>query len=266
MSTAMPFDEEMTHRLVEVYTTPDVVAQRDATLDILDPQLGERVLDIGSGPGFLAAGIASRVGESGAVSGIDLSEPMIAYASGLATTPGAAPMTFALGDATALGFSDQSFDAVVSTQVYEYVPDIRTAIAEVRRVLVPGGRVLILDTDWDSVVWHTSDSERHARVMTAWQDHLADPWLPRTLTGRLESAGLTVERYNVLVLLNPAFDPRTYSAGMMQLIANFVPGRRGVTDEDAAAWLADLHDLAARGEYFFSINRYVFLARRIDPS
>ena len=266
MSTAMPFDEDMTRRLVEVYRTPDVVAQRDATVELLDPQPGERVLDIGSGPGFLAVGIASRLGESGAVSGIDLSEPMIAYASGLAAGPSAAPMSFVLGDATALGFSDQSFDAVVSTQVYEYVPDIETAVAEVHRVLVPGGRVLILDTDWDSVVWHTSDRERHARVMSAWEEHLADPWLPRTLTGRLASAGLTVEQQSVLVLLNPAFDQRTFSAGVMQLIANFVPGRRGVTDEEAAAWLADLQDLGARGEYFFSVNRYLFLARRIDPS
>ena len=74
------------------------------------------------------------------------------------------------------------------------------------------------------------------------------------------------ERRDVLVLFNPAFDPRTFSAGVMQLIAKFVPGRRGVTDEQAAAWLADLHDLGARGEYFFSVNRYLFLARRIDPS
>src|SRR3954451_17797877 len=72
MSTSMQFDEDMTRRIVELYTTPDVVAQRDATLEILDPQQGERVLDIGSGPGFLVAGIAGRVGESGAVSGIDL--------------------------------------------------------------------------------------------------------------------------------------------------------------------------------------------------
>ena len=262
----MPFDEDLTRRLVEMYTTAEVVAQRDATLEILNPRPGERVLDIGSGPGFLAAGIASRVGEAGAVSGIDLSEPMIAYASGLAAAPGAAPMTFALGDATALGYPDQSFDAVVSTQVYEYVPDIDTALAEVHRVLVPGGRVLILDTDWDSVVWHTSDRDRHARVMSAWQEHLADPWLPRTLAGRLESAGLAVEHQDVLVLFNPAFDPRTFSAGVMQLIANFVPGRRGVTDQEAAAWLADLQDLGARGEYFFSVNRYLFLARRLDPS
>ena len=108
MGTAMPFDEDVTRRVVEVYTTLDVVAQRDATLEILDPQPGERILDIGSGPGFLAAAIARRVGESGAVFGIDLSQPMIAYASGLAGAPGAAPMTFGLGDATALGFPDRA--------------------------------------------------------------------------------------------------------------------------------------------------------------
>ncbi len=139
-------------------------------------------------------------------------------------------------------------------------------MAEVHRVLVPGGRVLILDTDWDSVVWHTSDRERHTRVMSAWQEHLADPWLPRTLKGRLESAGLTVERQTVLVLLNSAFGPRTFSAGVMRLIADFVPERRGVTDDEAEAWLVDLQDLGARGEYFFSVNRYLFLARRIDPA
>src|SRR4051794_31154443 len=84
MSTAMPFDDDLTRRLVEMYTIAEVVAQRDATLEILNPQPGERVLDIGSGPGFLAAGIASRVGQSGAVSGIDLSASMIAYAGRLA--------------------------------------------------------------------------------------------------------------------------------------------------------------------------------------
>ncbi|HSV39707.1 MAG TPA: methyltransferase domain-containing protein [Nocardioidaceae bacterium] len=262
MSTSMRFDEGMTRRLVELYTTPDVVAQREVTLEILDPQPGERVLDIGSGPGLLAAAIAGRVGESGAVHGIDLSEPMIAHAAHLETGPGTAPMTFALGDATKLDFPDQNFEAVVSTQVFEYVPDIVTALAEVHRVLAPGGRVLILDTDWDSVVWHTSDRERHARVMSAWEEHLADPWLPRTLARRLESAGLRVDRQEVLVLLNPVLDPRTYSAGGMQLIASFVPGHRGVTKEEAAAWLADLRDLGTRGEYFFSVNRYLFLARR----
>jgi hypothetical protein len=57
-------------------------------------------------------------------------------------------------------------------------------------VLRPGGRVLVLDTDWDSIVWRSSDEERMARVLAAWEQHLVDPHLPRTLRGSLERAGL----------------------------------------------------------------------------
>jgi SAM-dependent methyltransferase len=262
----MPFDEDLVRRLVEVYTTPDVVGQRETTLEILDLQPGERVLDIGSGPGFLAASMAERVGPGGGVFGIDLSEPMLAHARSLPAQPEAAPMAFALGDATALDHPDASFDAAVCTQVYEYVPDLDAALAELHRVLRPGGRALVLDTDWDTAVWHTRDRARMARVMSAWEEHLADPWLPRTLARRLEGAGLAVERREVLPLANLTFDERTYSAGMMGFVANFVPGHRGVTEEEAAAWLAELRELAERGEYFFSINRYLFLARRVDPA
>jgi ubiquinone/menaquinone biosynthesis C-methylase UbiE len=266
MSTTMPFDDDLVRRLVEVYTTPDVVGQREATLEILDLKPGEHVLDIGSGPGFLAASMAERVGADGAVFGIDLSEPMLAHANSLPETPGAAPMTFALGDATTLEHPDATFDAAVCTQVYEYVPDIGRALEELHRVLKPGGRALVLDTDWDTAVWHTNDRARMARVMSAWEEHLADPWLPRTLARRLESAGLAVERQEILQLANLTFDERTYSAGMMGFVANFVPGHRGVTQEEAAAWLAELRELAERDEYFFSINRYLFLARRVGPA
>jgi hypothetical protein len=84
--------------------------------------------------------------------------------------------------------------------------------------------------------------------------------------GRRVSAGLAVEHQDVLALSNPAFEPGTFSAGVMQLIANFVPGCRGATEQEAAACLVDLHDLGASAEYFFSVNRYLFLARSIDPS
>ena len=63
-------------------------------------------------------------------------------------------------DATRLPFEAGHFDAAVSTQVYEYVPDVDRALADLYRVLRPGGRALILDTDWDSLVWHSSDQAR----------------------------------------------------------------------------------------------------------
>nr|QQZ49621.1 methyltransferase domain-containing protein [Phenylobacterium glaciei] len=111
--------------------------------------------------------------------GLDLSPAMVAAAAErLAAFPQASCRQ---ADATALGGPDACFDAAVSTQVYEYVADMPAALAELRRVLVPGGRALILDTDWRSLVWHSSDEARMARVLACWDAHLADPHLPARL-------------------------------------------------------------------------------------
>ena len=249
----LEFDEQNAQRLVKVYTTPDVVEQRRATREILALKPGEHVLDVGSGPGFLAAEMAEEVGPEGRVAGVDPSESMLALAC--RNAPGA---EFRAGGAIELPFPDASFDAVVSTQVLEYVEDVAAALAEARRVLRPGGRVLVLDTDWDSTVWRTAEPERMRRVMAAWAEHLADPYLPRRLPRLLREAGLTLTHASVLAILNHPYDTDTYSAGMIPMVAGFVPGRQGVTEAEAAAWR---DELTGQGEdYFFSLNRYVFVA------
>jgi hypothetical protein len=58
----------------------------------------------------------------------------------------------------------------------------------------------------------------------------------------------------------PEYSPDSYSGGLLQGIQAFVPGRRGITSEEADAWAADLTALGEAGEYFFSVNRYLFVA------
>jgi arsenite methyltransferase len=258
MPEMIKFDADTARRVEALYTTPDVVAQRREVLRILALRPGETVVDIGAGPGFLAVEMAAAVGPHGRVHAIDPSESMLALARARETEPGTAPVEVASGSANALPLPDASVDAAVATQVLEYVADIPGALAEVRRVLRPGGRVLLLDTDWDSIVWHSNDDARTARLLTAWDEHLADPHLPRTLGTALRAAEFTVARPQVLPLFNVGSDPNTYSAGLIQFIAAFVPGRAGVTESDVRAWLDDLASLGE--DSFFSLNRYVFLA------
>ncbi|HET8758680.1 MAG TPA: methyltransferase domain-containing protein [Solirubrobacteraceae bacterium] len=242
----LQFDAKQAKQVESTYMTPDVVDQRRATRALLDLRPGETVLDIGSGPGFLADEMAAEVGPEGAVHGVDPSESMLAIARRRETR-----VAYATGDALALPFADETFDAVVSTQVYEYVTDMPAALAEARRVLRPGGRVLVLDTDWDAVVWHSNDRDRMMRVLEKWNDHLADPYLPRRLPRLLRDAGFELTSTTVIPIVNQGSRTDTLSHGVMPLIADFV---------DDQGWKDDL--LAMGEDYFFSLNRYVFVAYR----
>lgn len=254
----LEFDADAARRIDRTYASPDVAAQRAEVLALLAPRPGERVLDVGSGPGYLVASIADAVGRAGAVHGLDPSAAMNALARERAADR--PQVSIDTGDALALPYPDGAFDAAVSTQVYEYVADVAGALAQLRRVLRPGGRALVLDTDWDSVVWSVADRERHRRVMDAWEEHLAHPHLPRSLPRLLRAAGFTVTAHRVVPLLNVTLSADGYSAGTMELIAAFVAGRAGLTRADADAWLADIRASADDGDYLFSMCRYVFLA------
>jgi len=121
---------------------------------------------------------------------------------------------------------------------------------------------VILDTDWDSIVWHTTDTDRMQRLLASWTQRFADPYLPRSLASQLRAAGFKVNQPQVLVLLNPDYSANTYSIANGEIMADFAVTRGQLTREEANAWLADLHQVGSQGRYFFSLNRYLFLAAR----
>jgi arsenite methyltransferase len=260
MTSPSVFDEAASRKLDAVYHTPDIVAQRRQTLKRLALQEGCSVIDVGSGPGILLAEMADVVGPEGHVTGIDVSDSMLALtARRFSTSPVKDRVSFLKGDATRLPFDAASFDAAISTQVYEYVPDVDLALADLYRVLRPGARAVILDTDWASIVWNATDEALMDRVLSLWTRRFAHPHLPRTLSHRLRVAGFRVLGREVFVLFNPDYDPNTYSLTNVDIMADF--GRPlGLSSDEIHAWTQDLRDLGTDGRYFFSLNRYLFLA------
>jgi SAM-dependent methyltransferase len=260
--SGLTFTEEAAKQLEKTYRSKDVVAQRSYIIRQLSLAQGERVLDIGCGPGFLCESIAEVVGHNGAVAGIDISPDLIALCN---RRRSAAWLSYSVGDATQVEHADASFDVAVCMQVAEYVPDVDRIVAEAFRVLKPGGRTLFVATDWDGVVWHSKDPDRMKRVLKSWEAHCAHPRLPRSLPKRLKRAGFRLDGTDVFPILNLEWADNTYSKGMTTFIRDFVSRRNDVPLEDVEEWTNEFQILNEAGEYFFSSNRYIFKAAKPDP-
>ncbi len=122
----------------------------EALVEILGPQPGEAILDVGCGSGAAARAVALAVGRTGRVVGLDLNAGMLEVARGVdqdqaggQDAPARAPIEWLEASAMEMPLADRSFDAVVSGQVLQFVPDIGAAAREIRRVLKPGGRVAL---------------------------------------------------------------------------------------------------------------------------
>lgn len=256
---SMAYDEAATARLEAIYLGHDVIRQRAHTLALLKLKAGEKVLDIGSGPGFLVAEMAPCVESGGHVRGIDISAVMIERSTQRNTLPW---VDFRVGDATQLPEEDQSFDVVVSTQVAEYVPDINGFCAEAFRVLRPGGRAIFVATDWNAVAWHSTDPARMSAVLDAFAPHCANPQLPRTFARHLQKAGFEVTKISVFPILNTEWSDGAYSCQGIPFIASYVRNRNTIEPAIIDAWAEEQRALGASGDYYSLSGRMFFEVRR----
>ncbi|MDF2749601.1 MAG: methyltransferase protein [Gaiellaceae bacterium] len=151
----------------ELARVPDFVAESFA--GVANPfslgrlEVGERVLDLGSGAGTDSLVAALQVGPTGSVTGVDMTPEMVAKARAGAAELELANAAFVEAEAEHLPFADASFDVVVSNGVIDLIPDKDAVFAELHRVLVPGGRIQVADVTIQQPV-----SEEGRRQIDLW--------------------------------------------------------------------------------------------------
>lgn len=249
MST-LGFADEMARLQRALAQCHDMVARRSAVLEALRLHRGERVLEVGCGGGFYAYEAAQCVGRTGRVCALDLSADQIAAAQ--ARCADLEWVECRVGDAVKLPYGDAQFTALYGVQVFEYVVKLDDALRELSRVLLPGGRMVILATNWSSVVWHSDQPARMERVLSAWTPHAPHPDLPAILLARLRQSGMTPIRQTPVPVLNTSYHANSFSYYLARMIRPFVVGSQAVTQEEADAWLDEFEELEQKGAYFFS--------------
>jgi ubiquinone/menaquinone biosynthesis C-methylase UbiE len=257
------FDARKIANLDRVYSSPQIVAQRVQLRAAIAARAGERGLDVGCGAGHMVCELAAEVGPSGRVTGIDASDDAVAACAARVAREGLAHIVdIRRCDAAALEFPDASFDFVTGAQSYCYVADVGAAVREAARVLRRGGRLHVLDTDWDGCVWKSADDARMRRLLDARSSaQFAHARLPRELHAHILAAGLRLDAVTAVPIIETRFDADSWVAGLIDTVR--AGARKGGVDAaEIKAWEEDMRARGGEGAWFFCLNRLVFSATK----
>jgi len=255
------FDAAMVARLDKLYASPQAAAQRARFRELLAARSGEIGLDVGCGLGHLTCELAREVSPGGRVIGLDSSPEMVNAATSRIEMESLTDLVeVRAGDAVVLDLPDESADFVAAVQVYSYVREVTSAIQEAARILRKGGRLAVLETDWDMCVYESSDPALMRRILDGrWR--FAHSCLPRQLHRLIEQSGLTLARCEAFPIIETQFEADSFGVGLVA-IAREAAVRHGVSSIDADAWAMDIRSRSKSGEYFFSAIRFIFIATK----
>jgi ubiquinone/menaquinone biosynthesis C-methylase UbiE len=136
---------------------------------VLAPSPGERILEVGPGTGRYTVPVAARIGPEGRLQVLDVRQSFLDHTIARARRRGYGNVVATRGSGAALPFPDRSFDAAYLVSVLGEIPDPTAALAELRRVLKPGGRLVIgeilLDPDFPRFGWLVGQARAHGLLL-----------------------------------------------------------------------------------------------------
>jgi ubiquinone/menaquinone biosynthesis C-methylase UbiE len=227
--------------------------EKQLTYTAMHIQPGQRVLDVGCGPGVDTIALAVLVGESGSVDGVDADPTLVAAAERRAAAAGIHDRVHHhVADALALPFDAQTFDAVRGERLFQHLSDPPAALAEMLRVARPSGWIVVLDTDYSTTTVDSDQTDLERRLALAAAQSVRSGYVARKLYRMFTDQGLS----DISVTVRPVTLTK-YEFARGALLDLIEPGALAsgiVTEEQLDAWHAELEQADARNAFFACFN------------
>ena len=231
-----------------------IQAYKRRSYDLLHLRPGRHVLDVGCGTGDDVRAMAVKVGPSGRAVGIDVSETMIAEAKNRANDKGA-NVEFYTGSVLKLPFDDNTFNASRCERTFQHLAEPEKALREMIRVTKPGGRVGVLDPDWDTLLVDAFNDHVTRRILAYSHDRQANPTAGRRLYSLFHMAGL--QNIEVLPATIPilSFSLAEPILGLHEAVDKAIE-KHVITMEEGDKWLRELEERDRNGQFFSSLTGF----------
>jgi ubiquinone/menaquinone biosynthesis C-methylase UbiE len=237
---------------------PDFVARRRRSYELLTLSAGSRVADIGCGAGTAVLELAAHVAPSGLASGVDTSADLIKTGAERAARMGV-EVAFHVGSVEALPFETASLKGYRAERLYQHLSQPALALAEARRVLAPGGRIVLVDQDWDALIFDSDDTATTRAMVRGFSNGIINGVIGRQYHRLLNDAGFE----DVKVYADACTSTRFAEYGFFaELLAQVAEATGVVSSSTAAAWLADQRDRGQRGRFFMMMTHFLATGRR----
>ena len=233
---------------------PDPTPHRSDRRGALRP--GDTVVEVGSGTGVTLADLAEAVAPGGRAIGFEPQPFFAGLARQRLADRGFTHASVDFGAAEAIPVDDATVDAAVAQTVLIHVPAAAAALAEMCRVVRPGGRVASIDQDGDALVIDHPDKEVTRRLVAFSSDErYADGWTGRRLQRMFRTAGL--DDVTVTMRCHLETEPGLFLHAMALRLAEIALEVGVLSETEWRRWTAGLAELTDAGSFFASANYYL---------